>query len=75
MPVDYQAAAQKRARTLRQRQAAKRLAERLTKTRRLCLRCGQPFASEGAHNRLCEICRRTAGVGPFDDPYTLRGRG
>ena len=28
-------------------------------TRRPCLRCGEPFPSEGAHNRLCEPCRQS----------------
>lgn len=26
-------------------------------TQRACLRCGEMFASEGAHNRLCDDCR------------------
>ena len=26
-------------------------------TSRACLRCGNTFASEGAHNRLCNPCR------------------
>lgn len=33
---------------------------------RPCLRCGQPFASDGAHHRLCDGCRQTVrDVSPF----------
>jgi hypothetical protein len=28
--------------------------------KRNCLRCGQPFQSEGAHNRMCDTCKRAA---------------
>jgi hypothetical protein len=33
---------------------------RATAPRRPCLCCGQAFPSEGAHNRLCDPCRRRA---------------
>ena len=29
-------------------------------TERACLSCGRGFASEGAHNRMCETCRAAA---------------
>lgn len=33
---------------------------------RPCLRCRQPFESEGAHHRLCYPCANRAGeVSPF----------
>ncbi len=70
MPVDYKAAARKRAETLRRKHAVERQAERTTMWRR-CLRCRKPFASEGVHNRLCDTCRRTADIGPFDGPHSL----
>lgn len=31
---------------------------------RPCLCCGNPFVSQGAHNRLCDRCRRI-GVSPY----------
>ncbi len=34
-------------------------------TTRACLRCGRRFKSEGAHNRLCAICRGRS-VSPFE---------
>ncbi len=38
---------------------------------RPCLGCGQPFPSEGIHNRLCGGCRRsTRSVGALDE-YAL----
>ncbi len=73
MPVDYKSAVWKRAEALRQNHAVERQAERTTMRRR-CLRCRKPFASEGVHNRLCDICRRTADIGPFDSPYSLARR-
>lgn len=36
------------------------------KTQRNCLSCGQPFASEGAGNRLCGRCRAGAEESPLD---------
>lgn len=30
--------------------------------RRPCLRCTQPFNSEGHHNRLCKECRKDTGT-------------
>ncbi len=38
---------------------------RLATTQRACLCCGKPFASQGAHNRLCTSCRARR-VGPYD---------
>jgi len=43
------------------------------RTERACLCCGKPFLSEGAHNRLCDVCRKGGG-GPFDTPATVRYR-
>lgn len=33
--------------------------------KRPCLCCGQAFASQGAHNRLCVTCRRKDDGGPL----------
>lgn len=34
--------------------------DRKAKTKvRACLRCGDNFRSEGAHNRMCPYCRKT----------------
>lgn len=30
---------------------------------RACLCCGAAFESQGPHNRMCDHCRQTAGVG------------
>ena len=38
---------------------------------RTCLSCKKRFPSEGAHNRLCELCRRSTDFGTFDGPYKL----
>jgi hypothetical protein len=41
---------------------------------RACLCCQEPFLSDGAHNRLCNACRRKEAG---DDPvrhYITRGR-
>lgn len=32
-----------------------------TTTQRACLSCQRPFASEGAHNRMCQNCRKHVG--------------
>ena len=32
------------------------------KSERACMTCGQPFPSEGKHNRMCDPCREGAGV-------------
>lgn len=40
----------------RMREALERKAAR---RRRPCLRCRKPFVSEGAHNRMCDMCRKT----------------
>ena len=59
-----------RARALTQRDIlqaeADRRAKRMT---RPCLCCGNPFESEGIHNRLCNVCRgkssaNETGFGP-----------
>ncbi len=35
------------------------------KTERKCLGCGRKFMSDGAHNRMCDSCRRNScGVPP-----------
>jgi hypothetical protein len=34
--------------------------KKLSKRRIPCLKCGRSFASEGPHNRLCEVCRGVA---------------
>lgn len=40
---------------------------------RACLCCGKAFLSEGAHNRLCDACRRLSG-NPFDVPHAVHYR-
>lgn len=35
-----------------------------------CLKCRNPFESEGPHNRLCESCRHVS-PSPFETPVTL----
>jgi len=42
-------------------------------TQRPCMCCGKPFLSEGAHNRLCQGCRRL-GSSPYDTPAIVRYR-
>ncbi len=49
------------------------------KATRTCLKCRQPFRSEGIHNRLCEPCKGTIGkvfgAGPVDCGHrVLRSR-
>jgi tRNA(Ile2) C34 agmatinyltransferase TiaS len=39
------------------------------KTQRPCLCCGQGFKSEGAHNRMCDDCRRRAQA--MDTPFNV----
>lgn len=34
-----------------------------TPSQRQCMRCGQQFASEGWHNRLCRPCRNRGSQG------------
>jgi DNA-binding CsgD family transcriptional regulator len=41
----------------RRAQISKASHEAKKRTRRPCLCCGQPFMSEGPHNRLCSNCR------------------
>ncbi len=68
MPNNSEAAARKRADVHRSESAARKRAERdACAVLRPCLGCGQPFPSEGIHNRLCGSCRRsTRNVGTFD---------
>ena len=40
-------------------------------TERKCLGCGRTFASEGAHNRQCNACRRRSD-NPFDIQHAVR---
>jgi hypothetical protein len=36
-------------------------------TPRTCMTCGETFQSEGAHNRMCEPCRRMSReISPYD---------
>lgn len=35
----------------------------LRASERACLSCGAAFESQGPHNRMCDHCRQTAGVG------------
>ena len=46
------------------------------KQQRPCLCCGDKFLSEGAHNRLCDPCRRKAEDGgvPYGFATTKRSR-
>lgn len=46
---------------------------RAAKTQRPCLCCGHPFASEGAHNRVCGPCKHTDGwrSGDLDAGYRV----
>ena len=41
---------------------------------RPCMCCSKPFPSEGAHNRLCNTCRRADGdpMGDSQRPYLSR---
>lgn len=39
-----------------------RIARQARHIRRPCITCGQPFQSEGAHNRMCPICRARANT-------------
>lgn len=44
-------------------------------TRRLCMTCGKPFASQGPHNRLCADHRAAGGGSPYaPDPGGTVGR-
>lgn len=38
---------------------------------RKCLCCENTFWSQGAHNRLCNSCRRQS-AGPMDTPFNVR---
>ena len=37
-------------------------------TTRQCLRCDQPFKSEGNFNRLCQACKTSVEHGPSPAP-------
>lgn len=42
---------------------------------RACLKCGAEFASEGAHNRMCDPCRSIGqSAGGFDDCHSTAGK-
>jgi tRNA(Ile2) C34 agmatinyltransferase TiaS len=44
-----------------------RIAERKASLeRRPCITCGTEFASEGAHNRMCNTCRQRRAEAPFE---------
>lgn len=47
------------------RKTAEELAEKINTARRPCLCCGSVFLSEGAHNRMCDPCRRRAASGDY----------
>lgn len=46
---------------------------RATKTQRPCLCCGNPFDSDGKHNRVCDPCKHTDGwrSGDLDAGYRV----
>ncbi len=44
-----------------------------TTTTRKCLRCQEPFASAGIHNRLCQSCRKRAARGVRMAGWALGG--
>ncbi len=69
MTANSKTAARKRADVHRSESAARKRAERdACVIWRPCLGCGQPFPSEGIHNRLCGSCRRsTRSVGALDE--------
>lgn len=39
------------------------------RTRRACIRCEKPFWSEGAHHRMCGLCRKHADADTTDATY------
>jgi len=47
------------------RHAAEGAAHANTRKVRKCLCCGREFTSEGAHNRLCGVCR-SKSVSPYE---------
>jgi len=51
---------------------AKPVTARWKPKRRACLRCDQPFLSEGPHHRLCERCRQALAAMPTpEEVYSL----
>jgi hypothetical protein len=50
--------ANRRGRTFVPSHVANAVPERSQRKRRPCMCCGKPFDSAGAHNRLCNTCRR-----------------
>ena len=72
MTANSKTAARKRGALFRSEIAARKCAERDACSVWLaCLCCGDPFPSEGIHNRLCRRCRNAArSVGSFDE-YVL----
>ncbi len=69
MTTNSKTAVRKRADRHRSEDAARKRAERdACSVWRACLCCGEPFPSEGIHNRLCRRCRNAArNVGSFDE--------
>ncbi len=69
MMANSKTAARKRGALFRSEIAARKRVERdACSVWRACLCCGEPFPSEGVHNRLCGTCRRAArSVGSFDE--------
>ena len=53
--------------------ACARLIKAASKQLRSCLCCGRNFQSEGAHNRLCDGCRRRTDE--MGSPVALPNRG
>lgn len=51
----------------------KRRTGRAAKTQRPCLCCGNPFDSDGKHNRVCDPCKNTDGwrSGDLDAGYRV----
>ena len=43
--------------------AIERIKRRARRVTRPCMCCGQPFESEGIHNRMCGGCRHLSEVG------------
>jgi hypothetical protein len=52
---------------VRSRLAYRRVFSRKARGKRACMCCGTTFMSEGAHNRLCDVCRKNS-PGLFESP-------
>ncbi len=74
MTTNSKTAVRNRADRHRSETAARQRAERdACAVWRPCLRCGEPFPSEGVHNRLCSRCHRsTRCVGAFDEHALIK---